>query len=88
MSTIGFADIHNHQFAHLGFGGRAFHGAPSGPIDQALSGCDFVRNPLPQPQMIHGPGAVNDLVGRVFQFVNKPVVQVLRLAAQFIVPAQ
>jgi microsomal dipeptidase-like Zn-dependent dipeptidase len=34
---LGFADIHNHQFADLAFGGRAIVGRPFGPIDAVLN---------------------------------------------------
>jgi microsomal dipeptidase-like Zn-dependent dipeptidase len=33
----GFADLHNHQFANLAYGGRFLVGRPFGPIDDALS---------------------------------------------------
>ena len=33
---LGFADVHCHQFAHLGFGGRAFWGNPQGELAEAL----------------------------------------------------
>ena len=51
----GFADIHNHQFANLGFGGKAFWGLPSGPVDQVLGWCNGV----------HGPGGTRDAVGNI-----------------------
>jgi microsomal dipeptidase-like Zn-dependent dipeptidase len=36
----GFADLHNHQFANLGFGGRAFHGRVLGAVWRRVSdGC-------------------------------------------------
>lgn len=44
-SIWGFADLHNHQFANLGFGGVMFHGAPfdpSGKVKRALPRCDFL----------------------------------------------
>ena len=49
----GFADLHNHQFANLGFGGLAFWGSPSGPVETALPWCTPA----------HGPGGVGDLIG-------------------------
>lgn len=33
----GFADIHNHQFANMAFGGYVVAGSPYGPIEMALS---------------------------------------------------
>ena len=53
----GFADLHNHQFANLGFGGLAFWGSPSGPIDTALPWCTPA----------HGPGGVSDAIGNVMK---------------------
>jgi microsomal dipeptidase-like Zn-dependent dipeptidase len=53
LSVPGFADMHNHQFAHLGFGGLEFFGAPSGPVDQALPWCTPV----------HGLGGTTDVIG-------------------------
>ena len=51
----GFADLHVHQFANLGFGGVLVQGSPistRGDIDQALRRCDFLlvgdRDPLSQ----------------------------------------
>ena len=35
----GFADIHNHQHANLGFGGKAFWGGAFGPMAQAVPEC-------------------------------------------------
>jgi microsomal dipeptidase-like Zn-dependent dipeptidase len=49
----GFADIHNHQFANLGFGGKAFHGSAFGNIADALPWCT--------PD--HGPDGTQDLIG-------------------------
>jgi microsomal dipeptidase-like Zn-dependent dipeptidase len=53
----GFADLHNHQFANLGFGGLAFWGSPSGPLETALPWCTPA----------HGPGGVFDLIGNVIK---------------------
>src|SRR5213080_2548336 len=53
MAFTGFADLHNHQFAHLGFGGVEFFGSPTGPIDKTLPWCIGV----------HGPGGVGDIIG-------------------------
>jgi microsomal dipeptidase-like Zn-dependent dipeptidase len=75
MSRGGFADVHNHQFAHLGFGGLAFHGDATGEMKEALGWCDFTHA-FP-PRIIHGPGGANDLVGDVFRYVYKPEGQVL-----------
>lgn len=36
----GFADLHCHPMAHLGFGGTLFAGRPEGPIGAALAHCD------------------------------------------------
>ena len=36
----GFADLHNHLFAELAFGGAWLHGNVSGPELEALAGCD------------------------------------------------
>jgi microsomal dipeptidase-like Zn-dependent dipeptidase len=55
----GFADLHNHQFANLGFGGLAFWGAPSGPVDTALPWCTPA----------HGPGGLGDVIGNVVKTV-------------------
>jgi microsomal dipeptidase-like Zn-dependent dipeptidase len=86
MSRGGFADVHNHQFAHLGFGGLAFHGEPTGKLEDALPWCDFVRSfpPSSLPRMIHGPGGVNDLAGRIFQYVYRPVGQALPQAGHLV----
>jgi microsomal dipeptidase-like Zn-dependent dipeptidase len=62
----GFADVHNHQFANLGFGGKAFVGAAYGPIEQALPHCDYgPDNNLLSPDWVHGPGGVRDVLGAV-----------------------
>jgi microsomal dipeptidase-like Zn-dependent dipeptidase len=63
----GFADLHNHQFAYLGFGGRAFHGHAFGDLRQALRHCDFgpgVAGPMTE---IHGPGGAGDFVGNLIR---------------------
>jgi microsomal dipeptidase-like Zn-dependent dipeptidase len=49
----GFADLHNHIFANLAFGGLAFHGRAFGPIDQSLPWCD----------QVHGAGGTGDILG-------------------------
>jgi microsomal dipeptidase-like Zn-dependent dipeptidase len=36
----GFADIHAHPMAHLGFGGHLVWGRPDGPVEEALAACD------------------------------------------------
>lgn len=60
----GFADLHNHQFAYLGFGGVAFHGRAYGPLDQALPWCDFDRT-VEGLVPIHGGGGVGDIIGGI-----------------------
>lgn len=63
MAIRGFADVHNHQFANLGFGGLAFHGAAFGPPAEALPWCDHLAG---EPaQLIHGPAGLRDVVGFV-----------------------
>jgi microsomal dipeptidase-like Zn-dependent dipeptidase len=57
--TRGFADLHNHQFAHLGFGGNAFWGRAYGEITAALPWCTSV----------HGPGGAGDLLGNVVRVI-------------------
>src|SRR5215210_3412933 len=49
----GFADLHNHQFANLGFGGKIFHGHAFGRIEDALPHC----------HPVHGPGGTLDIIG-------------------------
>ncbi len=53
----GFADLHNHQFAYLGFGGLAFHGRAFGDPSQALPWCN----------QVHGPGGVGDIMGNALK---------------------
>jgi microsomal dipeptidase-like Zn-dependent dipeptidase len=57
---LGFADLHNHQFANLGFGGLAFWGKPYGTMEEALPWCGSV----------HGPGGAGDLLGNLLRSVN------------------
>ena len=63
MVIRGFVDTHNHQFANLGFGGLAFHGAAYGPMEDALPWCDYVDGD--PTRIIHGPGGLRDVVGFV-----------------------
>lgn len=60
MTLIGFADTHNHQFAYLGFGGKAFWGAAYGDLEHALSPCTAA----------HGPGGVRDVMGNVMRTMS------------------
>ncbi len=53
----GFADLHNHQFANLGFGGLAFWGSPAGPVAAALAWCTPA----------HGPGGLGDVIGNLIK---------------------
>jgi microsomal dipeptidase-like Zn-dependent dipeptidase len=39
--VFGFADLHCHTMAHLGFGGHLLAGRPDGDIAQALARCDI-----------------------------------------------
>ncbi|OJH40673.1 membrane dipeptidase [Cystobacter ferrugineus] len=39
--VFGFADLHCHVMAHLGFGGHLLAGFPDGDIERALSRCDL-----------------------------------------------
>lgn len=58
--TKGFADVHNHQFAHLAFGGAGAHyGEAYGEISKALSHCGY----------FHGAGGVRDNIDKVFSVV-------------------
>ena len=36
---LGFADLHNHQFANLGFGGKLIWGSPYGDLNEVLTSC-------------------------------------------------
>jgi microsomal dipeptidase-like Zn-dependent dipeptidase len=56
----GFADLHNHQFAHLAFGGRVVWGGAYGDASQQLGRC----------RPFHGPHGVVDVVGNVLRVVN------------------
>ncbi|MBI4848373.1 MAG: membrane dipeptidase [Nitrospirae bacterium] len=47
---FGFADLHNHQFANLGFGGGMLHGWPYGDMESSLPWCTDK----------HGPGGLLD----------------------------
>ena len=60
MTLTGFADTHNHQFAYLGFGGKAFWGAAYGELEDALGGCTAV----------HGPGGAGDFMGNIMRTVS------------------
>ena len=40
----GYADLHNHQFSYLAFGGNHIVGEAYGPIDRALSHLDFSKH--------------------------------------------
>ena len=40
---FGFADLHCHPMAHLGFGGAVFSGAPDGKPEEALGRCDRTK---------------------------------------------
>src|SRR5215831_3166775 len=68
----GFADIHNHQFANLAFGGRLLWGKAFDPggIDDALPWCDYLPGKGPAPLdpsvWVHGPGGIGDIIGNFF----------------------
>ena len=53
----GFADLHNHQFAYLGFGGIAFHGKAFGDMPDALPWCTAA----------HGALGTNDFIGNILK---------------------
>ncbi len=55
--AYGFADLHNHQFAYLGFGGKAFWGGVYGDIAQQLPWCTPA----------HGPGGIDDVLGNTMR---------------------
>ena len=57
MAIPGFADLHNHQFSYLGFGGRVMWGKAYGPPQESLGWCTEV----------HGPGGAGDVIGNVFK---------------------
>jgi microsomal dipeptidase-like Zn-dependent dipeptidase len=59
VAIRGFADLHNHQFANLGFGGRGFVGMPFGPLDATLPWCTSS----------HGPGGTGDLLGNAVKAI-------------------
>jgi len=58
----GFADLHTHQFANLGFGGWAIAGEPFGAPATALRWCDR--------QQQHGAGGKNDILGNMVKVNN------------------
>lgn len=53
----GFADLHNHMFANLGFGGEALWGTPAGELDEALGSCWVSEG--------HGFGGAKDFLGNM-----------------------
>lgn len=57
--SLGVADLHNHQFAQLGFGGKAFWGGAFGDPSQELGWCTPA----------HGPGGVGDLIGNTMRAI-------------------
>ncbi|WP_336855443.1 membrane dipeptidase [Sinomonas albida] len=59
MAIYGFADLHCHQFANLGFGGVEFFGSPSGTLQDSLPWCTSA----------HGPGGIGDVAAEVMRFV-------------------
>lgn len=61
MVMRGFADLHCHQFAHLGFGGQAFWGGAYGDMPQALRPCDNAR--------VHGPRGTLDFMGNMMRTI-------------------
>jgi hypothetical protein len=63
----GFADLHNHQFANLAFGGRIVHGRPSGALEDALAPCDVESSPAGGRSLLHGPRGLLDFAGNVMQ---------------------
>lgn len=64
----GFADTHNHQFAYLGFGGKAFVGGAYGPINQRLKWCDYgPGHTFFTPNWVHGPGGTRDTIGNILK---------------------
>ena len=53
----GFADLHTHPAAHLGFGGvvgtrQLFFGSPMGPLAQALPCCNLAHDILPSGTVV------------------------------------
>lgn len=62
----GYADIHNHQFANLSFGGRIIVGEAYGPIESALGSHIDVDH--------HGANHSNDIVG-AFLAARGPAVR-------------
>jgi microsomal dipeptidase-like Zn-dependent dipeptidase len=63
---FGVADTHAHLMAHLGFGGRLFHGAPEGAHGQALDGCALTHLPggvALTPELGHGNAGFPDFSG-------------------------
>jgi microsomal dipeptidase-like Zn-dependent dipeptidase len=64
--VTGFADIHTHQFAYLGFGGLAFHGRAFGELSEALPWCDYLPGTVP-PFPRHGPGGSLDFIGNLLK---------------------
>jgi microsomal dipeptidase-like Zn-dependent dipeptidase len=62
----GYADVHNHQFANLGFGGSLFWGEPFDPggLQGALGSCILPHG------LWHLADTIGHLVGQTFAFPN------------------
>ncbi|MGH8248931.1 MAG: membrane dipeptidase [Gammaproteobacteria bacterium] len=71
---VGFADIHTHQFANLGFGGRLVWGKAFDPagIGAALPDCDGTPGSTGLPTPVHGPLGVLDLLGNAYRLSERP----------------
>jgi microsomal dipeptidase-like Zn-dependent dipeptidase len=61
--VFGFADLHCHTTAHLGFGGHLFAGFPDGKIEQALARCDIhLHGPLGLGQLGKGGSLITAFI--------------------------
>ncbi|MFI5133467.1 MAG: membrane dipeptidase [Chitinophagales bacterium] len=59
----GFADLHCHQMANMGFGGQAFYGKAFGPIATALNSC-----------AIYHSGIIPDFAGWIMQMAAYNII--------------
>ena len=57
--TFGFADLHNHQFSYLGYGGNIFWGGAYGDPADVLKHC----------AQVHGPGGIRDIIGNLMRSI-------------------
>lgn len=83
---FGFADLHTHPAANVGFGGNLYAGTPVGPIDQALASCAPHHDTDPNDEWFGPATGAGPTIENVFKGIGLLATALMTMSADVAKP--